>query len=502
MEASNRPQAWAWATSLFCAAFFALFAFWCFHGTELWYDEVATLNEYVDHFFLTLVGNYSQPNNHIFFSVLMRAFIEGFSLPYDYTYVDWYRLLPFALSLGTLGYALMMQRRLLPGWYGALHVSILCTTCAFLVYSMQLRGYILSIFLFYALLYHWWSQLRAEGWLHGLAVALFAALCLYTLPTNAVLLFGLGLTGLTRLAVTYTRRGSLGAGQLRALAALTLGVLAGVLLYMPVWGQLAERFFVGSVPGADYLPTGWRLWSFVAFVSRVLWDLASYRVLLLLPAAYALCRLLRGTHRLGQAEGVVLADCAAVLGVFFVVLFVSGYVPPARLCSTLVPVFALGLTALIHFGLRASPLALGASLARPVMVLAVTSLVTLVAVFGLHQQGVLAGQTQLQHHHVFHLDSFRYLESVRAAAEDPRQFFLVHKGDPYNIYTLLAVTEAKYVDDFGKLPIVLAETGSAYVFTTDKESLQQYLRTSLPSYGLVPLAEAEGYHNLFIVKRR
>jgi hypothetical protein len=212
---------------------------------DLWYDEVYTLAAFVSKPWSQIVTDYSAPNNHIFYSLLLKPF---------YLFSD----SEFCLRLPSLLFtaaALAMVFRLSLRWSG-LAAAMMATlalglTQMFLVHTMQVRGYGLSMFLAI-----WLADLAlpspgAARWSRPVLISLVGAAFLYTLPSNLLVLLPLGLTGvvwsclLARGAGSGTgsqagdlRKRVLSRTTLREAAAWGGACVLGVLLYLPVRNQL------------------------------------------------------------------------------------------------------------------------------------------------------------------------------------------------------------------------------------------------------------------------
>lgn len=199
-----------------------------FLGWPLRYDEAFTFGKFISRGFLTILTNYSHPNNHILFNELAHISWRLFGN------VEWALRLP-ALVFGLLVVpATFVVVEEMYDRQAALLSAALTSTSSMLVgFSANARGYSIVTVLF---LMQFYLAMRLKrnpskaGW--GL-FALNAALMLFTVPT---LIYGLGAIGLWLLLSILV--GDVANGRKSAflsLAASVAGALAITLLfYLPL----------------------------------------------------------------------------------------------------------------------------------------------------------------------------------------------------------------------------------------------------------------------------
>jgi hypothetical protein len=197
---------------------------------DLWYDEAYTIENFVSRGIHTIVTDYSAANNHIFYSLLLRPFY----LVSDSNYV--LRLPSLLFSLGTFWCVFALARRM--GGDLAAGLSVLCLGLnqMFLIHTMQVRGYGLSMCLAAALANGALADELPAGpspWARArrlVCIALLAAAFVYVMPTNVLFVPALAVTAIAWCA--WQRRGRL--AVLMELAAWGAGALAGAAMYLPV----------------------------------------------------------------------------------------------------------------------------------------------------------------------------------------------------------------------------------------------------------------------------
>jgi hypothetical protein len=151
-------------------------------GLDLWYDEAYTLEFYVSRGFREIITTYIDPNNHVFYSLILRPF-------YMLSDADGVLRLPSLLSsAATLLLVSRLAARHVSPAAAALVVLWLGLNQMFLIHTMQVRGYSLSMSLGAALFaYAVRPSIRCRWFLHVGAIAGMACL-LYTIPTNLLFL--------------------------------------------------------------------------------------------------------------------------------------------------------------------------------------------------------------------------------------------------------------------------------------------------------------------------
>ena len=211
---------------------------------DLWHDEVYTVDYFVSRGPAFIVTDYSAPNNHLLFSLVLWPFY----LLSDSNFV--LRLPSFLCTVGTLAMVFMLARR-----FGGLTCAVLSTSLLglnqmFLIHTIQIRGYGLSMFLTAWLVLLALSEEGDFRWRRFFAVTFVGAALLYVMPTN--LLFFAPLAA-TALGLAVARRSSIGrvAAETSAWAAAALLALA---CYLPIAKQVMSAAESSSPSSWSYLP--------------------------------------------------------------------------------------------------------------------------------------------------------------------------------------------------------------------------------------------------------
>lgn len=196
---------------------------------DLWHDEIYTVEYFVSRGPKFIATDYSLPNNHVLYSLLLWP-VYLFS---DSSFM--LRLPSLACMAGTL----VLVFRLAQRWAGigaaVLATALLGLNQMFLIHTIQVRGYPLSMLLTVGLAT---VAMPVDGdhvWLRRALVILAGAAYLYVLPTNLLFFLPLAL-----LAVTAAARG----GGIKLAAAETATWSASVFLaafaYLPIAGQVLK----------------------------------------------------------------------------------------------------------------------------------------------------------------------------------------------------------------------------------------------------------------------
>lgn len=157
---------------------------------DLWHDEIYTLDVFVAGGPRKIVTDYSLPNNHVFYSLLLWPV----HLISDNSFA--LRLPSFGFAAATIWLTFQLARRLNDLRTGLLAVVLLGLNQMFLIHAMLVRGYSLSMFLF-AWLFNLAVPAEGRSRTSQLAqIALAGAAFLYVMPTNVLFFLPLAAIGL------------------------------------------------------------------------------------------------------------------------------------------------------------------------------------------------------------------------------------------------------------------------------------------------------------------
>lgn len=175
------------------AALFLCFAF-RYYSRDFWFDECLTL----DLLFycpdtLTVYQSYDIPNNHIFFTILLRYWVLFLEKAAPGLYLMLFRLFPLACACG----AAVWMFRILQKKFSSYCAWCVCL-CFFmtppvLIYGTGLRGYILGFLLVCAGVVTGRRIMRRGRWKYYIFYFLLSLAAIGTAPTNLAAFTAIGL---------------------------------------------------------------------------------------------------------------------------------------------------------------------------------------------------------------------------------------------------------------------------------------------------------------------
>ena len=351
---------------------FGAFLVWGFAyaSTDLWWDEITSLEGYALVDFRTIVTGYDQPNNHVLFNVLHRLWLQLLGVADLFGAIDHVGLLRWGqwiVAAGTVAFVARSGWRIFGPMGGALSAVFLVSTLPFLNFSMQLRGYGLGVFFAAGLLdacLHISGGLQTAsgspdrwGWKKAVRSSVAVTICtfglLYSVPSNVYSAVSVGLWAVAVLALSRIRGGHTATDVENArrqgregwiLLGLGLGTVAAFLAYLPILDAVFHNRFVSVHPPDRFFVLATRL-------PGVLGHLLSFRYLLVVLIAFGFVwHLMRGSaagdpsssaraSRLAVRHDVLLLLMALLIP--FVLSFLRNDWPFERTFLVVTPAFAL-----------------------------------------------------------------------------------------------------------------------------------------------------------------
>ncbi len=306
---------------------------------DFWYDEVLSLEEFILVPLQKTVTDYSVPNNHIFFSLLMNIWLKLWGIE---TFAQAANTVFIVRSLSLIFAAITMlfvykTGSLLDKLTGLIALLALLSTIPFYNFAVQIRGYGLSIMLcsmllFYALRFY---NEPIKKW--GIAVTILTALLLYTIPSNIYTV----LSALVVLGVIFLRqcnnyhfRIALRFNAIKLMGCLLLGIGFGVVLFLPVGSQVVNNEYVKS-EGLFR----WGIWGEAATFYYYMFFNKGWMLPLILPSIFLFVK-----DEKVKSWTLVFA---ALLILPFIISFVRGGTPFNRTFLWVIPIFSVALGQLI-----------------------------------------------------------------------------------------------------------------------------------------------------------
>lgn len=291
---------------------------------DLWHDEIYTVIFFVAQGPRFIVTDYSLANNHPFYSLLLWPFycLSDSNLVL--------RLPSLIFTIATLAFVFRLARRRM-GLVGAVtSAAVLGLNQMFLIHTIQVRGYGLSM-----CLTAWLADLAlaprdAPTWRRRAAIALVGAAFLYVMPTNLLFFVPLAAVAAADCWLQHPKKFATLALEIGAWIA--AGVLA-LLAYLPIAGQIAEVGRKAS-PGS---------WGNVANLIKNFLSPALHDVWWLPPlvAIGALCWALRFRSPEARKAAAVPLLAAAVFGGAFLLSGALRISPFERNYCPVLPLLAL-----------------------------------------------------------------------------------------------------------------------------------------------------------------
>lgn len=307
---------------------------WRYFKSDLWYDEVYSLEHFALVDFSTTLFYYPAPNNHIFYNLITQTVSRIFSLrdiliAEEYSFV--FRMVQIVFCILCAVYTHRILKYFFQIKNSGLVLVLLFTTIPFLNFSLQLRGYGLSMLLLLMLVYYAWHYVNSKSSKALTSTLLLSTVILYTIPSNLYVLGGLfgslGLFGVFSVIDKDTiRRNAI----FRIAGAMAVGVFFAIILYIPIWEELLYNKFSNRMAEGVFDSWVLMLKSLPQFLS------SRYALLLLLlPGLYMF--FIKSTVR----ERYYYCGLLTIFIGAFAISFVHQKSPYTRVFVPLAPIFVL-----------------------------------------------------------------------------------------------------------------------------------------------------------------
>jgi hypothetical protein len=331
---------------------------------DIWWDEITSLKDYALVNFSTTVTTYPDPNNHILFNLINNLFTRVINIRDFYEILDYIytlRILQAIFASITIYYSYLIVKKFFFKNYAPLAVAALTSTIPFLNFSLQLRGYNLSMMLLVTIIYHSWNYIDHKKTIDLIVLPLLIFSLLYTIPSNVYALLALSIT----ILVDWKIRRNLFQNKLklkknksrkqkqqssvfqnidRTFLLLVLVSLIGIVFcyvaYTPVMDDLLNNRFVNPEPKD-------RLLVLNTFLPDIFFSFLSARwlLLLLIPVSILIWRKTSITETPPNKYRLWYLIIIQLSPFFF--LAIHNKIPFQRTFVVLVPIFALTISILI-----------------------------------------------------------------------------------------------------------------------------------------------------------
>ncbi len=205
---------------------------------DLWYDEVYSLEHFSLQGFKATLFYYPAPNNHIFFNLTSQLISRIFNLRDAFlvsenVYV--FRLFQLAISLLSAYYTVLVAKLFFNKKSNLLIYSVFFTTIPIINFSLQLRGYNMSSLFLIMMIYYTWRYIEFKRNHDWLKIFLSTLLLIYTIPSNLYFAASLWLSVVFVFGIDRYFENRFSFRNYRnALVFIALGVIAAMVLYLPV----------------------------------------------------------------------------------------------------------------------------------------------------------------------------------------------------------------------------------------------------------------------------
>ena len=159
---------------------------------DFWNDEIYTLKHFTFTDTTNIFLDYHVPNNHILFNLINHLYLSLIGIESLFQLMDrpyFLRVVPFVYSAFTLLFTYKIALKAHSRTIALISSIILITTIPFLNFSLQIRGYGLSMLLLTMIIYYGFSYLKKPQIKHLILVGVTTAFLVYTIPSNLYFVF-------------------------------------------------------------------------------------------------------------------------------------------------------------------------------------------------------------------------------------------------------------------------------------------------------------------------
>ncbi len=335
---------------------------------DFWFDEVYGFKYFVFQGMNTIFTDYHVPTNHIFFNIINRIYFLLIGMPDMYSLMDApykIRILMLVYCLLTLICVYFTCRKFFNKYIATISLAVLVTTVPYYNFTLQIRGYGLSIMIICTLIYFVWMFEEKGGYLNALLIVILGSLLLYTIPLNLYVLSSIivfyFITGTVKVISLGRKRKNVLAAvkfavdrkQIRQHAnhyviAFLLMVSIGIagLFYFPVLTNLFFNKYVKSI-GMFNFETLCHI-----MPQTLVWFLSERYILLLIAAVGIIASVFLYRRKQAPAFMEKYIFCAVCLFLPFLLSFIRGDNPYFRVFVNLTPFFALFVSCSLYFILK------------------------------------------------------------------------------------------------------------------------------------------------------
>ena len=300
---------------------------------DFWNDEIYTLYHFTFTSLANTVNDYHVPNNHVLFNFINNLYLriiqlDSLSLLLEHPWK--LRVTPFfyALLAGIFTYKIGI--RLVNKWVARYALLFVITSIPFYYFSLQIRGYGLSILLLTILTYFILEQLEKQSKSNFLWIIISSAAAVYTLPFNIYPIIG-ALLGLLILAVNdYQKQQRVNKNILKIILVICGGLGFALVLFIPIFEDVFFNEYVKPGNGFDAA-------SFLNGGQFIFESLISRRFYVAILSSIGLVLLVVKLNRIAFK----LVFLATIILTPFIIVFIRGDNAPSRLYVVVIPLLSI-----------------------------------------------------------------------------------------------------------------------------------------------------------------
>jgi hypothetical protein len=244
-----------------------LFIFFQFQNINLdfWNDEIYTLKHFTFISIPQIFLDYHVPNNHILFNLINHLYLSLIGVDTLFQLMNHpylLRVVPLVYSGFTLIFAYKTAKKTHSRTAALLASIILITTIPFLNFSLQIRGYGLSMLLLNMVVYYGISYLKKPQRKSLIFVGIITTLLVYTIPSNLYFVFSIllvyGILFLKNLIKIRANKTPFSFSKIisevhfRLIFSSTLGLILAIILYTPIFKDVFMNEYVTGGPPFDF----------------------------------------------------------------------------------------------------------------------------------------------------------------------------------------------------------------------------------------------------------
>lgn len=334
-------------------AFFSFFIYWIvshYLFRDLVWDELVSLKNFTLVDFKTSVTYYPDVNNHVFFNFLTNGFCRIIGITSIYEAMDnipLVRIFPLIISLITLLYTFKATSKVFGQTAGLYSLIILMTCIPFLNFTMQLRGYTLSMALMAMSIYYLLSFEEKPSFLKAGAGVFSLFGLLYAIPSNIYFVLSLGIAYALKWYFISRKKEVSEVGstiknwfvnkRFYILLIIGFGTMLSFVAYLPILDDLLNERHLQQLKGQSFYE-----YNLKEIIPFVLYYILSYRFLLVIPFIVIVFKLVsHAKKREWTREDDMLLMMISLVLLSFLISLIRGDKPHQRTFTPLTVVFSI-----------------------------------------------------------------------------------------------------------------------------------------------------------------